>query len=564
MVVDNGQSKPKHSKPHDQIIELLGLQIEAGPRLAGRPQLLPHLGIYYTGGDMLPVLRSCLKTYPVEDFLCLVSRVSSLRTSRRVEVEQEFAKLGVRPEQVLRDYQFSLMVRVLLEDEQERRSRNTQITLTDLIRCSELVTNVLCSADTTLSTRVPGQGWSLIHRIAYQQFPDQEADQYLPRALVIFRQIAASLEGPFSFQLDNAYQGKYGLTLADLWFMGFGLYSWVIGNPGKPFRQEVLTGSEEFKGLTAEKVRRFFGLVSCNYDQYRKNLDVPSTGKEGFEPYNLNPLLRWPILLMSSGEYILPLPRYLLQRASSGIYYDFVGEDQSRFGNILGRAFELYVGKILEGLPGVPQLLPEREYQLDGQVSTTCEWIILDDDTAVLVECKTRALNALAKITGDGASIRKDLARPHGVVDGIKKLQAVKSAIERRAVGLEPFHNVGRIFGLLVTLDDFYLPNSPFIRGIINEELSSQGQPPIPWEFQLLHVGGLEWLSSLLAKSNVSIGYIMDKKVNHTTFRDWDFKNFVPEIATELALGASVGSWHKVLEEALHLFTGELATQFRQ
>ena len=564
MVSEDRQSTPKNSKPHDRIIERLGLQIEAGPRLAGRPQHLPHLGIYYTGGDMLPVFRSHLKTCSVEDFLCLVSKASSLRTSRRVEFEQELAKLGVRPEQVLRDYQLSLMVRVLLEDEQERHYRATEIKPAELIRCSELVTNVLCSADRVLGTRVPGQGWSLIHRIAYQQFPDQEADQYLPRTLVVFRQLATSLEGPFSFRLDNAYEKKHGLTLDDLWFMGFGLYSWVIGNPGKPFRQEVLTGSEEFKGLTSEKVRRFFSLVSCNYEQYRTNLDVPSTGKEGFEPYNLNPLLRWPILLMSNGQYVLPLPRYLLQRVSSGIYYDFVEEDQSRFGNILGRAFELYVGKILEGVPGIPQLLPERGYHVDGEGSTTCEWIILDGDTAVLIECKTRALSALAKITGDRALVRKDLARPHGVVDGIKKLQSVKSAIERRAVGLEPFHNVSRIFALLVTLDDFYLPNSPFIRGIINEELSSQGQLPIPWEFQLLHVGGLEWLSNLLAKSNISIGYVMDKKVNHSTFREWDFKNFIPEIAAELAPGTSVGPWHKVLVDALHLFTGDLAAQFRQ
>ena len=91
------------------------------------------------------------------------------------------------------------------------------------------------------------------------------------------------------------------------------------------------------------------------------NLDYPSFQRfrstsaveTGYEPYNLNPLLKWPLIKIREGSFITPSPRDVLERASSGIYYDLMPADQGRFGAVLGDAFQEYVGVILAGLPGL-------------------------------------------------------------------------------------------------------------------------------------------------------------------------------------------------------------------
>ncbi|MBI2910127.1 MAG: hypothetical protein HYX92_21000 [Chloroflexi bacterium] len=543
-------------------MNLLGLELHPSPRLTDRPQLLPDLGIYYVGNDTLPVLRSHLKTYRVHDLLSLVSQVSSLRASRRTGFEERLKKAGVDTVSTLRDYQLALVVRVILEDEDEGQVRHIKPGLRELVHCCQLTTNVLCSADRLVSATSAGAGWSLIHRFAYQQFPDQEGERFLPRILAIYRKIAPSLCEHFGFSLSQVYQQKYGLNLDELWFLGFGLYSCVNAHPGNTFGPATLCQSKDFKSISPPLANRFLDLVSCTPAEYCSRLGEPNTGEQGFEPYNLNPLINWPLIKLGDQEYVLPLPRYLLYRVSSGVYYELVREDQGRFGGILGRAFEIYVGDILRDLPGVPELLPEQSYEIDGQKNVSCEWMIVDGESAVLIECKTRCLSALAKITGDRERIRADLARQHGVADGIRKLQAVKSAIERGATGLEMLGGVSRVFCLLVTLDDFYLPNGPDIRSIIDEELEARGEGRLTWDVQITDAGGLEWLAALLAKPGVRIADVMKRKVDDVTFREWDWKNFVPEVSEELC-GGPVGPWLKIFDDVLEAFTGEMAEQFR-
>jgi len=216
----------------------------------------------------------------------------------------------------------------------------------------------------------------------------------------------------------------------------------------------------------------------------------------------------------------------------------------------------------LKDLPGVPQLVPELTYG-DQRSEVTCEWIAVDKDVAILLECKTRALRALAKVTGDRDLIRDDLSRQHGVIDGIVKLKRVCEAIERHAPGLEELHNVTKVMGLLVTLDDFYQANWPYIRGIVDEVLAERGEKPCPSEFQMTHIGGLEWLAGLLRVPGTSIARVLEYKVADPTLRELEFKNFVPRVADTFVPGTRIDLSPPLHDEALDLFKGELTERFR-
>ncbi len=544
--------------------EIFGIHFKVADDLTRKPHLLPHVNVYYLGSDMLPVLRSHLTTLNINDTLRLISLLASRRALDPAQFEARLREVGLGPKEIFRDYQFALMVRLLLEGETDPRFPRREANPQDILKCCQLATNALPEADKLLGRAIRGDVGALLIRKAYEQFPDQEREEYLGRNLVIYRQIAPSVQGEYGFRLQKAYEDATGLTLDDTWFIGFAVYAHVMSQPGRYFTKSEFTESKDLPGLTTEKIDRFFELNSTEYTGYRAALDAGGTGKPGYESYNLNPLLRWPILRVDEERFVLPLPRLLLRRITEGLYYDLVRTDQGRFGNVLGLSFEIYVDRLLQDLPGVPLLIPQLTYG-DRRTEVTCEWIAVDKDVAILIECKTRALSALAKVTGDRHRIRKDLSREHGVVDGIIKLKRVRDAIESRAPGLEQLHHVTKVMGLLVTLDDFYLANSPYIRGIVDEILARRAQKACPPEFQLTHVGGLEWLACLLSVPGTSIAQVLQFKVGDPTLglRELDFKSFVPQAAERFIPGEKVNLLLPLHEKALDLFTGELADAFR-
>ena len=476
-----------------------------------------YLSSHLSGADVAPALRELLRQCKVEDSLVAVANAASIGGESQ------------RPSQL------ALVVRFLLEDEPDGHTRERTLTADDLSACCEMASSIVSSPDSAFGVRVSDVAWSMAHRIAYQQFPDQEESGYVPRSLAIYRQIAPTLVRDGGFDFEQSYQEAYGLTIDDAWRIGYALTRWCLLNPGTAFSPATLEKQLGLNRIDEGRYRKFLDAQSCDYDVYRSMLSTPIEGQPHFEPYNLNPFRKYPILTLPDGNHMLPIPAYLLRRITHGLYYDLIELDRPGYIDLIGRTFRNYTGKLLSELAcdAVSQLE-------DGP------WVVSNGDTAVLIECITRPFGAMSRSTGDRAHLHADLARRAGVVDSVKRLQDIQTSATDGST-LHPVLQGKRVLGIVVALEDFYLANGPFIRGVVNEELENQGRRTMGPDIQLTHVSGLEAACALAIASDASLAALVNRKVNQPQYHGLEMDAY----ARHQALINNFGDGKKLIPEIL-------------
>lgn len=465
-----------------------------------QPQIGISLNAHLPGAEAYDALRGLLHRCDVEGTLRYIASAAAAQAAGRGGIAS------------FPGYQLALVVRALLEIENERWGRKASLIPGDLALCCELASAAVTSPKTAFGVPVSDNAWSLIHRAAYQQLPDHEERGYAPRSLLIYRQLAPSLQDAVGFRFEDAFRSKYGLTVDESWRIGYGLYRQCLAKPGDTLHARGLAQEIGMSGVGEAKVGSFLRNMACDYASFRALLDVPSGQNAHFEPYNLNPFRKHPVLKLPDDSYLVPIPSFLLRRLTHGLYYDLVELDRPGFVKLIGEAFRAYVGRLLDDLGA------EAAPPANGQPLA-----VYDADTVIFIECLTRPFGALSRATGDYAHVRADLARRGGLVECVTRLQKHRQKVQGR-----------RSIGLVVALEDFYLANGPFIRGIVNEELESQSRPRMDDESQLAHVSGLEALATLAARSGESLPALLANKVDGEEFKGMELETYARYMAASL------------------------------
>ena len=448
------------------------------------------------GVDATRLLRRAVTDYAVNDALLTISRVAA----------RQLACGPDRHETVLAGYRLAMVVRALLDEDAGPAVGTRRLGEADLGMLCDLAAAAVTSQDSAFGVEAPPNAWSWAHRKAYQELPDQD-QTHVPRSLVLYRDLAPELQGETGFQFEAAFARTHGLTLDEAWTAGYGLYRRCLETEGAPFSAEDLTADPRFGSIDDEKVASLLGMLSCDYTTYRSMLGVPDGRHPHFEPYNLNPFRKFPILRMPSGAYLVPLPSFLLRRVTHGLYYDLIELDRAGYVGVVGRAFNAYVGRVLDGHQAT--WLGSSEGQ---------PWVVSDASNALIIRSITRPFGALSRATGDREHLTGDLARNGGVVDCVQGLQDMMNdpaeaghyatAIEGR-----------RAIGLLVALEDFYLANGRLIRGIIDEELRRRGRPAMGAHIQLAHITGLEAICAVSQTADLGLAVAMADKCGDDDLR---------------------------------------------
>ncbi|HAL46585.1 MAG TPA: hypothetical protein DCP37_02415 [Dehalococcoidia bacterium] len=433
----------------------------------------------------------------------------------------------------LPDHQLAAVVRFLLEREPEGDGRGGPLSLQELELCCELASSVILSPDMAFGVQVSDSAWSMAHRAAYQQLPDGEADGYVPRSLALYRQIAPTQQETARFDFEAAYEEAYGITIDQVWTIGHALWGWCLEHPGESFDAASLATHIGDDGIDAKQVESFLAIMACDYATFRSMLGVPSGSHPHFEPYNINPFRKYPILKLPDGKYLTPILSYLLRRITHGLYYDLIELDRGGFIRLVANSFSVYVGKLLTGQTDVRQLSDRGAWHVNGA------------DATLVIGCITRPFGALSRSTGDRKHLCADLARSGGVADCVKRVREAIAASDAK-----------RVIGLVVAVEDFYLGNGPFIQSVVNEVLEAQGQPPMDADIQLAHVSGLEALSALSTRSDVGLVELLAAKVDHADYRGLELDAYARYQSATLCPGQAPSLRPQVLDDAAATFLG--------
>src|SRR6185437_9978247 len=165
--------------------------------------------------------------------------------------------------------------------------------------------------------------------------------------------------------------------------------------PGMSIKEDY----SEALGIRQEASDAFFGRISCTIEHLRTET-TRHQSYDGDWLYTWNPLEATPLIQFDPkfpDRVLCPIPRYLLFRAISGIFYDLVRS--SDFDNPYGNAFQAYVGDVIEKVFPTPgfTIFAEKPYRVGNRKMHGIDWVVSDGTGHVPIESKTKRLTLNAK-----------------------------------------------------------------------------------------------------------------------------------------------------------------------
>ena len=240
----------------------------------------------------------------------------------------------------------------------------------------------------------------LLRTIGKQVQWDRNIRYMLSRTLYLFEELIDhdSASEYIKDIVNSKFKKQFGVSLRDFIKIGAILFA-GSSNQKRGLRRDYLEKARNL-GMPVpddDTVRACLNLIACSPNQFKND--------KLFIKYNLNPLLRYPIIRIWDNsdsddpyddKFIAPIPNLLMYRITIGLYYqlyNLFGEDFSReFGDL----FELYVSKILDGFKLSSRVLSEDEVDIyikskgkKGWKPKRPDWTIFTEEGIILIECKT-------------------------------------------------------------------------------------------------------------------------------------------------------------------------------
>lgn len=178
---------------------------------------------------------------------------------------------------------------------------------------------------------------------------------------------------------------------------------------------------------------------------------------------------------------------------TDGIYYDLFNKFFDRkntksnpFTEDLGEVFEEYTKKLWGATH--KELTPEFEYCKGQKFS---DFSILEHESLFLIELKAKRLCLPTRVTGATKGLKKDMET--GVVEALIQIQKKIDNIRKGIPGLTQYGGVKEFYGIVLTLDQLYIGNTPAFRDVINEMLAAKGIQ-LEFQYQIMEIDEFEGL----------------------------------------------------------------------
>lgn len=321
-------------------------------------------------------------------------------------------------------------------------------------------------------------------------------------------------------QLRSIIKSCLGLSLDDIYVIGFSLIGFYLNKFALQYPPRI-----DIKSLDNRKLDVFLDHYSKDVEDLKDILKSEQEYNEKF-PYAYSSLTSYPLVRMSfqnKDSLVCPIPRYLYNRFSYGLYYDIC--QQTGFDNAFGESFQEYVGIALTSLCKQAKIYPEAMYNKNTR---TIDWILDDDTGALFIECKTKRLTfgAKAELLPE-AALNVQLSKMAEFV-----VQTYKTLVEYLQ-GKYPHYKLDknkRIYPLIVTLEDWFLfgdhalrvldgkIREKFMKFKLSEELLEQ------YPYSVCSVQTLETLVQIT--SQVGINKVMEKKTKGE-LREWELLTYL-------------------------------------
>lgn len=340
--------------------------------------------------------------------------------------------------------------------------------LDELRRALVIFENLPEPIETADPERQPFEHYRTAVRMANLQHPFQER-LFLALArtsLLLEDSMDQTARGP-DIDIPAAVAEVYGLPISEIIRIGVLIVVSARARPSairslaKLSRSDLPMFADE---LRAGSLRQFSQAFGARREDFRVACDVPVAPAQ-VEKYAFNELRRTPLIMIDEDRFYLPVPPFLVQAVSTGLYFSlaehFRKDRANDFREKFGHVFEEYVGRILrEGVEsgqGKLEILPEISY---GRGRLPPDWIVIRDHDAILIECKSSQLSVKAKASIDEAVLDESVERVFH--KSVSQISDFVEFLNENPSRVPQLRDVERFYGLVVCYVPLYLANSVF------------------------------------------------------------------------------------------------------
>jgi hypothetical protein len=337
------------------------------------------------------------------------------------------------------------------------------------------------------------------------------------------------------FDFEESFRTLYGTSTREFINIGFTASVAALSKAGftrgyfRKAREQGIRLPNERKLLSA--LDRLAADPTQLRNLHRKYQPAdPRFAMYGFNPLILRPLVRpWrqkKHVSMDDDRLVAPAPNLVVLKNSIGVFYEMFNRYGIEFANYFGEVFETYIGNILQHCGSSIELIPEwriRESYPSAKGKTP-DWIVVEGDSAILVECKATRFSRAALLTGEESAINDSLKQ---VIKGLCQLADFRNACLARRTGIEKLNKCKTFRPVLITLEPLYLINSHFFREYLDDQLQALNVNRMEW--RVLSVDELEKLQPYLAQG-LRLSKVLDDLENGT------FESLLSELHSQTGL----------------------------
>jgi hypothetical protein len=293
-------------------------------------------------------------------------------------------------------------------------------------------------------------------QLAFSQFPFQRPPGVAAgRSIALFKQTQPADRSRIEVLRGDWETELLGCSLEDYVGVSHLLMAAAKPNNGQfnPAWLEM-SGREDITAIFNPTITRQVlrdHLVADAESFRRRDTELPGIGRR----FTFNPLVETPVVSGLAPDLLMPIPDYVLWKPTpSGLYFTGLRHWNEAFSRDLGELFQAYVGRHLNLISGV-EVHPEIVYGKNRARSV--DWIVIFPNLVLMVEAKsarpTQALRSGAQ--GAAAALQKAFNKANN------QLETTFDLIVARVPEFAHIPVDRPIVGIIVTLEDFHLANSP-------------------------------------------------------------------------------------------------------
>lgn len=440
----------------------------------------------------LEFLYNFFRKYSLSESLYLVSCINAAfkfgRHQLSLDVDiPDYIKQWLQ--QYPRDRYLGLMINasrvarfMLLSGANDHRERALRLDDGSLLQALSLV-NELYEASIEPEDADPVIASKIFGRISQWQFPLQaDREPIIGRAYLLFMVIPEEL--PNVYPMEQKMQSYFGIGAFE--FMASGLALWLKTNGILDY--ELKIEIEALKQIvTPASLMKFLELSSGSTQQYKEVVRGQSwkNSNKLKDIYFPDPLMRMPAVKADTSRflrpetYLVPNAKYLLDRASDGVFYLLSDKEQeiARLAGHLGKndfrvsfgeIYRTYVGKQL-GQSNDKFDFIDLDIELATYKTTKLpDYALVRESVCVLFEVKLNILSLDTRTFFEQGNLEREVVSGN-ISKAIKQLNNFKNAVLQAKVPHPKLMSIKRIITVLVSYEDIFVANPSLLPLLANK-----------------------------------------------------------------------------------------------